>query len=422
MTWADAITPLRQRNFAWYFASRFVNTLGNMMANIALTFAVLDITDSAAALGQVLAAHTVPMIVLLLWGGVISDRFPRELVIQISNVASAVTQGLIAFLVLTGSAELWMLIALSVVHGAVSAISFPAMASLLPQLVARDQLQPANALMSLTRNGLTVLGPTIGALLVVTVGAGWALAIDAATWLLAALLLIPVKIPRAEKTGEQTSTIAELREGWTFFISTTWLWVVVLGFGFLNMIHNGALMVLGPVVAEDTIGRQGWGYVLSSEAVGLLVMAVVLLRVPLRRPLFWGMLAIALASLPMVMLGVDPHLVGLVLAAFMAGAGIEVFSMGWNLAMQENIEDRMLSRAYSYDALGSFVAMTIGQLAWGPLGAAFGNSRVLVVSGIAYAAICLLVLTSRSVRDLPRRTSTPTSAADAAAALPTSGE
>lgn len=404
MTWANAVQPLRQGNFAWYFGSRSVNTLGNTMATIALTFAVLDITDSAAALGQVLAAHMVPMVLLLLWGGVISDRFPRELVIQLSNVASAITQGLIAFLVLTGTAELWMLIALSVVHGAVSAISFPAMASLLPQLVPRDQLQPANALMSLTRNGLTVLGPTLGALLVVTVGAGWALAIDAATWLVSAVLLIPVKVPRAEKKAEQKSTIAELREGWSFFIGTTWLWAVVLGFGFLNMIHNGALFVLGPVVAEDTIGRQAWGYVLSAEALGFLVMAAVLLRVPLKRPLFWGMLAIMFASVPMVVLGVDPHFVALVCAAFVAGAGIEVFSMGWNLAMQENIEDRMLSRAYSYDALGSFVAIPIGQLAWGPLGAAFGNSRVLVVSGIAYAAICLLVLTSRSVRDLPRRT------------------
>lgn len=404
--WGHAARPLRERNFAWYFASRFVNTLGNMMASIALTFAVLDITDSAAALGQVLAAHTIPMIVLLLWGGVISDRFPRELVIQVSNVASAITQGLIALLVITGTAELWMLVVLSVVHGAVSAISFPAMASMLPQLVPRDQLQPANALMSLTRNGLTVLGPTIGALLVVTVGAGWALAIDAATWLVAALLLIPVRVPRVESGDEPKSTIAELREGWTFFRSTTWLWAVVLGFGFLNMIHNGALFVLGPVVAEDTIGRQGWGYVLSAEALGLLAMAVVLLRVTMKRPLFWGMLAIALASVPMVVLGVDPHLVALVGAAFVAGAGIEVFSMGWNLAMQENIEDRMLSRAYSYNALGSFVAMPVGQLAWGPLGAAFGNSRVLVVSGVAYAAICLLVLTSRSVRDLPRRTTT----------------
>lgn len=406
MTWKDAAAPLRERGFAWYFASRFTNTLGSMMANIALAFAVLDITDSASALGQVLAAHTIPMVLLLLWGGVISDRFPRTLVLQVSNVASAASQGLLAFLVITGTAELWMIIVLTAVHGAVSAISFPAMASMVPQLVPRSQLQPANALLSLTRNGLTVLGPTTGALLVVTVGSGWALAVDAAMWLLSALLLLPVRIPARERK-QSSSTVAELREGWQFFWSTTWLWAVVLGFGALNMIHNGALFTLGPVVAQDTIGRQGWGYVLSAEALGLLAMTVVLMRVPLRRPLFWGMLAISLAGLPMVILGVDPTLVALVVSAFAAGAGIEVFSMGWNLAMQENIDDDMLSRAYSYDALGSYVAMPIGQLAWGPLGAAFGNSRVLVVSGIAYAAICLLVLCSRSVRDLPRRTGEP---------------
>jgi hypothetical protein len=142
--------------------------------------------------------------------------------------------------------------------------------------------------------------------------------------------------------------------------------------------------------------------VLSAEALGLLAMTVVMLRVPLQRPLLWGMLGISLLGLPMVILGVDPHLVALVVAAFVGGAGTEVFSLGWNLAMQENIEERMLSRAYSYDMLGSFVAMPVGQLAWGPLGAAFGNDRVLVASGVVYAAICGLVLCSRSVRTLPR--------------------
>ena len=409
MTWKDSLAPLRNRSFAWYFASRLVNTFGTMMANIALAFAVLDIEDSPAALGQVLAAHTVPMVVLLLWGGVISDRFPRTLVLQASNTASAITQGLIALLVITGTAELWMVLVLSVVHGSVSAISFPAMASMVPQLVPREQLQPANALLSLTRNGLTVLGPTVGALLVVTLGSGWALAVDAATWLGAALLLLPVRIPPRERRAS-TSTIAELREGWTFFWSTTWLWVVVVAFGVLNMIHVGTMQTLGPAVAEDTagVGRQGWGFVLSAEALGLLVMAVVLLRVRLERPLFWGMASIMLAALPMVMLGADPVLVSLVVAAFVGGAGIEVFSMGWNLAMQENIDDEMLSRAYSYDALGSFVAMPIGQLLWGPLAVWLGSERVLVGSGVAYALICALVLCSRSVRALPRTAPTPT--------------
>ena len=402
MTWKDSLAPLRERNFAWYYASRFTNLLGTMMASIALAFAVLDLTDSASALGAVLAAHTIPMVLFLLFGGVIADRFPRTLVLQLSNLSSGLVQGLVAYLVISGTAELWMLIVLEAVHGTVSAISFPAMASMVPQLVPRDQLQRANALLSLSRGGLTIIGPTLGALLVVTVGSGWALAVDAATWLVSAILLLPVAIPAKARQGEKAGTIAELRDGWTLFIGTTWLWVVVLAFAFLNAIHTGAWFTLGPALAKDTIGKQGWGFVLSAESVGLLAMTVILLRVPLKRPLLVGMLGCSMMGIPMILLGLEPRLLPLIAVAFLAGMGIEIFSMGWNLAMQENIEDDMLSRAYSYDALGSFVAMPIGQLAYGPLGEAFGYRDVLVVSGIAYAAIALLALSSRSVRNLER--------------------
>ena len=402
MTWRESLTPLRNGHFAWYYGSRFVNTLGNMMANIALAFAVLDITDSPTALGQVLAAHTIPMVLFLLFGGVVADRFPRAVVLQLSNLTSALTQGAIAFLVITGTAELWMVIALSAVHGLVSAISFPAMASMVPQLVPREQLQSANALLSLSRGGLTIIGPTVGALLVVTVGSGWALAVDAFTWLVAALLLTPVTMPPKPAPAERSSTLHELREGWTLFRSITWLWVIVLAFGFLNAIHTGAWFTLGPAVAKDTIGEQGWGFVLSAESIGLLAMTVLLLRVRMRRPLLYGMLGCSLMGIPIFVLGVEPHLVTLIAVTFIAGAGIEMFSMGWNLAMQENIDDSMLSRAYSYDALGSFVAMPVGQLLYGPLGEWFGFRDVLMWSGIAYAAIALLALTSRSVRTLDR--------------------
>jgi len=404
VTWKESVAPLQERNFRWFFASRFVNMLGNMMANVALAFAVLEITDSATALGQVFAAHTIPMVLFLLWGGVLADRLPRTLVLQVSNVASGLAQGAIALLVITGAAELWMVVALAVVHGLVSAVSFPAMQSITPQLVPRDQLQEANALMSLVRGALSVVGPSLSALLVVTVGPGWALMADAVTWWLAALLLLGVRIPAREpRAAGAPGPVADLREGWTFFRTTTWLWVVVLAFGFLNAIHTGALFTLGPVVAKDTIGEQGWGLVLSAEAVGLLAMTVLLLRLTLRRPLFYGMLGMSLVGVPFVLLGAEPHLGLLVVVMFVAGAGQEVFSIGWNLAMQENIEDEMLSRAYSYDALGSFVAMPIGQLAYGPLAEAFGYQEVLVISGIAYVAICVLTLASRSVRELPRR-------------------
>jgi MFS family permease len=307
-----------------------------------------------------------------------------------------------------------MFLVLAAVNGMADAANFPAMAGMVPQLVPREQLQPANGLLSLTRGALTIVGPSLSAALVVTVGPGWGLAANAASWLLSALLLVKVAIPPKPPKKEETSTLQDLREGWTFFRTTTWLWVVVLAFGFLNAIQAGAWFTLGPARAKETFGAQGWGFVLSAESVGMLLMTVVLLRVRLRRPLLVGMLGFTLFGVPLVALGARPELWLLTLVAFLAGAGVELFIMGWNLAMQENVEDDMLSRAYSYDALGSFVAMPVGQLVFGPLGEAFGLSAVLLVSGLATIAISLLTLTSRSVRTLDRPAAARSASAESA--------
>ena len=164
-------------------------------------------------------------------------------------------------------------------------------------------------------------------------------------------------------------------------------------------------------MAKDTIGEQGWGLVLSAESVGLLAMTVVLLRFRLERPLLLGhaRLLAARAS-PSSCSAPIRGWWRCVVAAFVGGAGVEVFSLGWSLAMQENIEERMLSRAYSYDMLGSFVAIPIGQLAYGPLGEAFGYEDVLVVSGVVYAVVALSALLSSSVRNLRRAPDAPAQA------------
>jgi MFS family permease len=397
-----AFAPMRVPNFRWYFFSNLINMAGSTMAPVALAFAVLEVSDSPTALGAVLAANSIPLVLFLLFGGVIADRLPRVLILRVGALVLAATQGAVAALVLTDTAELWMMIVLEALNGVTMALVFPAFAAIMPQLVPREMLQSANVLQSMSRGALRVVGPSIAGLLVVTVGPGWALAADALTFLVASLLLILVSLPRPVRDADSSSTLAELREGWSLFAGTTWLWVIVLAFGVLNAIHSGALLTLGPVVAKDTIGEQGWGYVLSAESFGLLAMTAIMLRRRLERPLFFGMLGIATAGSPMILLGASPELLPLVVLAFVAGAGIELFSLGWTLAMQENIEERMLSRAYSYDALGSFVAMPIGQLAYGPLALAFGFRDVLIVSGVVYVAICLLTLLSASVRNLQR--------------------
>ncbi|MDN4160343.1 MFS transporter [Nocardioides abyssi] len=330
-----------------------VNLAGTTMAPIALAFAVLEVSDSPGDLGLVLAAHSIPMVAFMLAGGVIADRVGRTLVIQGANVASGLSQGLLAALLLTGRAELWHFVVLSAVNGTVSAMNLPALSGLVPQLVPREQLQAANVLVSMTRSALLILGPTVSAGLVVTVGPGWALAVDAAAWLVAAAVLLPVRIPARARSGAEPSVLGELREGWTFFRTTTWLWVVVLVFSVTNGIHEGAFTTLGPVLAKDSaIGEHGWGLIVSAQAVGRLVMTLVLMRVTLQRPLLVGMVGVAFFGLPILVMGLVPQTLPIMLAAVVAGMGVEVFGLGWNLAMQENVPEEMLSRAYSYDMLG----------------------------------------------------------------------
>lgn len=407
MSRTAALAPLREHNFRWYFLSRVVNLSGTTMAPVALAFAVLEISDSPGDLGLVLAAHSLPMVVFLLAGGVIADRLGRTLVIQGSNVLSALSQGALAVLLLSGQAELWHFVALSAFNGTVSAVALPALAGLLPQLVPREQLQPANVLVSMSRSGLAILGPSVAATLVVTVGPGWALAVDATTWALSALLLAPIRLPARVRADEEPSVFSELRAGWHFFRTTTWLWVVVLAFSVLNAIHEGGLNTLGPVLAKDSdIGEHGWGLIMSAQAVGLLLMGLLLMRFTLQRPLLWGMLGVALFGVPMVVLGLVAETPPVLVAAVLAGMGIELFGLGWNLAMQEHVPEDMLSRVYSYDMLGSFAAMPVGPIVVGPLAAAYGVQEVLLVGGLVYLAVSLLVLLSRQVRDLPRVSTT----------------
>jgi len=407
VTSISAMAPLRSPNFRWYFLSRAVNLAGTTMAPVALAFGVLEVSDSPSALGTVLAAHMVPVVLLLLLGGVLADRLGRRRVIQASNVLSGLTQGTIALLLLSGSAELWHLVVLSAVNGVASAAAMPALNGILPQLVPREHLQQANALQSFTRSGLMIAGPSISAGLVVSAGPGWALLVDAATWLIAAALLLNVRIP--PPAGESGTLIADLQAGWAFFRSTTWLWLVVVVFGCLNALHEGAFNTLGPVRATETaLGERGWGLALSAQAVGALAATLVLLRRRIERPLVLGMLGNTLYGVPILVLGLWPGTVPLMLVSFVAGAGIVAFSLSWHLAMQENIPEEMLSRAYSYDQLGSFAAIPVGQLAVGPLAHAFGAVPVLVVAGVAYVVVSLLTLLSREVRLLDRVT--PTSA------------
>ncbi len=203
--------------------------------------------------------------------------------------------------------------------------------------------------------------------------------------------------------------VRELREGWTEFTRREWLWVVVLAFGLLNAIHVGVIGVLGPLIATSTeaIGEAGWGLVLSAEAVGTVLMTIVMLRLRLEHPLRAGMLAMCVLAVPMVLLGAAPALLPVAIGFFLAGAAVEVFGVGWSTALHEHVPVAVLSRVSSYDALGSFVAMPIGTFLYGWLATTVDVETLMLVSAGSTSSISLLALLSRSVRDLGRSSEEP---------------
>jgi MFS family permease len=401
MTFADSLAPLRTASFRWFFFGRAASLLGNAMAPIALAFAVLELTGEASDLGLVLAARSIPMAGLMLVGGVIADRISRSRVLQVSHLGAAVTQGAVAVLLIGGGAELWMLIMLEFANGTLFAFSFPALQGAIPQVTERRHLQQANAMLAFGRNATMIVGPSIAGLLVVTVGSGWAIGYDAVSFAVAAYCMGRLRLPTEDRT-ERTSMLHDLRVGWSEFTSRTWVWVVVVAFGVLNMIHAGVWFTLGPAVAKDTIGEGQWGLVISAEAVGFFVMSLILLRVSLRYPLRAGMIGVTALGLPMALLGLEPQVIALVATAFIAGAGGEIFGIGWQTAMHEHIPSDVLSRVWSYDAFGSFIALPIGQVLVGPLAALWGEREVVVAGAVIYIALGLATLLSKSVRDLER--------------------
>lgn len=416
----EAAEALREPGFAWFFAARTLRTLGSSMTSVALAFAVLQVSGSAEALATVLAAYLLSNVVFVLFGGVVADRLSRTLVLQGCAVVAALTQGGAALLVGSGSAQIWQLAALAALSGAVEAFAMPATVGIVPLVVRPAFVQQANSLLGFSRGAITVAGPAIAGLLVVAAGPAWALAGDGLAVLASVPLLARVRLPRrAQADAAGASLWHDLRTGWGEFRARTWLWVVVAVFAVLNAVHIGAVGVLGPVTAKanPAVGESGWGLVLSAEAAGALVLTVVLLRVRLHRPLVAGLLAITAVAVPLTVLAFGLGTPWLAAGFFIAGAGIEIFGVGWLTALQQHVPEAVLSRVSSYDSLGSFVAMPVGAFVYGRLAIAFEPRVVLLTSAVGYAALSLATLAVPSVRALRQLSTTgattePTQPAD----------
>ncbi|MGI5241954.1 MFS transporter [Dactylosporangium sp. CA-139066] len=375
--------PLRSPAFRWFLVGQAVTMAGSAMSPVALAFGVLELTGSAAWLSAVTTAAAVPMVATLLFGGGIADRYRRDTVLGLTSLGAGLTQAAVAVLLLAHQHPA-LLLPLSALNGVFQGLTRPAMRGIVSNLATGRELQSAGSLLSSVGNAAQILGPAAAGLLTASVGGGWAIAVDAASFLVAAACFARMSLPGGSRRGD-----GGLREGWDYFRGNPWIWTVTLAFAVFNALSRGVWQILGPVIASDTIGAAGWGLVLSARGVGALLGGAAMLRLTLRRPMAPALLSMSLAALPLILLGAGVPTVWLVASAFAAGVATEFFTVVWTTVCNTHIPERLLSRVGSHDEFWSSAPAPLGQLSAPLLAAAFGAAGTAVAGG-AVAAVAIM--------------------------------
>jgi MFS family permease len=393
---------LRHRDFRLLFWGQSASNFGSNAVVVAMAIYITRSTGSPSDLGLILAAQTVPFVLMLLLGGVWADRLPRHRVMIASDVVRAAIHALLAVLILTGSARVWEIAVIEAIFGVAWAFFQPAETGLMPQTVPEDEIQSARALMEVSWNLSMVLGPSLATALVLTVGAGEAFALDALSFVISALTLLPMNPRvRGEQAAAGASVLHELRAGFREVASRPWVWVTISAFSVTLMCSYAAWMSLGPAVTRDVYGHVGlYGVFVALYGIGCVAgtMFATVWRSarPLRDTLLvaavWPGMAIVVAlAMPRGFAG-----------AWMVIAGVQngLFMVVWETSLARHIPPSVLSRVSSYDWMGSLSLMPVGFIAAGPLAGVFGARVVLGVGGAIGVAATLLTLIPKATREL----------------------
>jgi MFS family permease len=394
---------------------------------VALALFVVGLTGSAADLGVVLAAYSLPLVFFLLVGGVFADRLARHLVVVATDLVRFALHGLLALLILTGEVRIWHLVVIGVLFGSAEAFYRPAATGLLPQTVPEEEIQEANAVTSMFGNLAEFAGPALATLLVLGLSPAAAFGADALTFLLSAALLVRVR-PRergepapAASAGVPASLWGDVRAGFAEVRSRSWVWATLSAFCIALFFALAPLFVVGPLVAQEQYGDIAvFGYVFAAFGGGMVAGSLAALRWRPRYPMRQAMTLILLWPVAIGLYASGAALWVVVPAMAIAGAGVALFDVWWLTALAERIPPDKLSRVTSYDWTISLGLVPLGYVLAGPAAQWLGATEVLFGGSVIAFAVLSLGLLPRDTRMLERldKPAAPFALAETHARLP----
>ena len=371
------------------------------MVLVALALFVTEQTGRPTDIGLVLAANTIPLVLVLLIGGVWADRLPRQRIMIATDLVRFALHATLAALIFAGDVAIGTIMVIEALFGTAEAFFRPAYIGVIPQTVPEEDIQSAQAVTAGAGQVAEFVGPALATALVVGLGAGWAFAVDAATFLVSAALLTAVTTRARSEPPVRATLQAELAEGYREVRSRAWVWVTIVCFSLILMVAMGPWMVLGPAAAEDHYGSAStFGVLAALVGAGTLAGAALALRWRPRFPMRAAVVGILAWPVFLVGYGIGAPLAVVAVLAILNGVGFAIFDVLWSTALAERIPPVALSRVSSYDWMGSLGLLPVGYLVAGPLAAELGTTAVLVGGGLLALVLTAACLAPRETRDL----------------------
>jgi predicted MFS family arabinose efflux permease len=397
------LRPLQIRDFSLLWWGLTVSLLGDGIFIVALPFQVREISNSVTALTYALVAWTLPLVLFFIVGGVLSDRLERRRVLMFANALQGSAILGLGLLSVTGVIELWHVYMLAGLYGLAEALFGPAFGAIVPDLVPRDLLVEANALDNFSRPfALRVIGPAFGGIIIAVVGVGGAFLLDAVTFVFAGVVFALISRRKLDRDRALESVVwEEVREGYRFVRSHTWLWGTLLAFAVGLLVFSGPWQALVPfVVLNRWGGASDLALVLSAGGIGAMVSSVLIgtRNLPARfiTSMFLGM---AVGTLMLAGFGLATSTWHAAIASFIMQGLLSVTIITWNTTMHRYVPGNLLGRVSSLDWMVSTSLIPVSLALTGPLAQTIGARATLVGAGVFGSVAVLLFLLIPGIRE-----------------------
>jgi MFS family permease len=407
------IRPLLERNFRLFWIGESISLLGNKFHFIALSWLTLQITGSGLALGAVLMVGAIPRAILILFGGALSDRLSPRYIMIVSNIIRGFLVATIALIVFFEVVELWHLYVLSVTFGIADAFFYPAFNSIVPKVLAKDEIEAGNAILRGMHELSLLIGSAPAGLLISAVGIYLAFGVDAISFALAALALSMMS-DTTNKLGLSTdklytskeplgirNILSNISEGLKYAWNKPAFRAMFLAIAIIDFCFAGPLDIGLAWLANNRFigGASAFGIVLSSFGGGALVGTIIAGSVKLRHRGFTLALIGILAGIGLGLYGIIPDLLSAAILSVIMGVGVGIFNIVLISWLQKESPANMVGRIMSLLSFASVGVMPISFAISGVLVDVDVPIMFAVAGGLTFIT-CLYLFSVRAVREI----------------------